>query len=558
MRREVRYGVIGGALALVAGSVGGYALFSDPAPAQARQEVRAEGEPGDVAPTVKTGPLTAEEVKTTAEGFLGAWQQGDADKAARLTDSAEDATAALTAFREQAHISKMTIKPVESGTPRAGGGKNEKVPYTVTAEVDYKGQRATLAYDSELTVERGEKGEPVVGWRPSLLHPRLGPGDSLRTGESEAPPIKAVDRDGVELSKESYPALAGVLGSLRDKYGAKAGGKAGVEIFIHRAKSEKSSEQRPDETLKLLSEGTAGTLRTTLDAKVQAAAERAVKGKSKASAVAVRPSTGEILAIANSPAEGFNAAVQGSMAPGSTMKIVTAAMLMDKGLAAPGKAHPCPKYVTYSGWKFQNLDKFEIENGTFDQSFARSCNTAFISQAEKLKDDDLTKEAREVFGIGQNWQTGIPTFDGAVPVQSDAQMAASLIGQGGVRMNPLTMASVAATVQSGAFHQPYVIAPSLDGRSLATAGRAMKPATAQGIKSLMRLTATAGTGAQAMAGVSGDIGAKTGSAEVDGQEKPNAWFTAFRGDIAAAAVVPASGHGGSNAGPVVRAILTAR
>ena len=55
----------------------------------------------------------------------------------------------------------------------------------------------------------------------------------------------------------------------------------------------------------------------------------------------------------------------------------------------------------------------------------------------------------------------------------------------------------------------------------------------------MKLTATSGTAAEAMAGVSGDIGAKTGSAEVDGQKKPNAWFTAYRDDLAAAAVVPA-------------------
>lgn len=74
----------------------------------------------------------------------------------------------------------------------------------------------------------------------------------------------------------------------------------------------------------------------------------------------------------------------------------------------------------------------------------------------------------------------------------------------------------------------------------------------------MKLTATSGTAAEAMAGVSGDIGAKTGSAEVDNQKKPNAWFSAYRDDVAAAAVVPASGHGGSNAGPVVRAILTMR
>ncbi|MFG2889754.1 penicillin-binding transpeptidase domain-containing protein [Streptomyces sp. NPDC048248] len=550
MRREVKYGLIGGSVALVAGVVGGFTLFGG-SDESSPQEVRsADGAPGDSSPKVKTGPLTSAEVHTTTRAFLTAWQSGDASKAAALTDSPDTAKSALETFSKQAKFSKVTLTP-----GKATGGT---VPYTVAARIDFKGATAPVSYRTSMDLERDTStGKPRVAWKPAVLHPDLAKGDELRTGEAEAPPIKAVDRNGTELTPASHPALAGVLESLRDKYGDKTDGKPGVELFIHRAKAAKAAEQQPDKTLKVLSKGTPGTLKTTLDAGLQTAAENAVKGKKEASATAIKPSTGEILAIANSPAKGFSVATQGSLAPGSTMKIVTAAMLMDKGMTSPGKAHPCPKYVTVGGWKFQNLDKTEIPKGTFAQSFAASCNNAFISQAEKLSDDDLTKEARDVFGIGLNWQTGIPTFDGNVPVQSDAQMAASLIGQGGVRMNPLNVATLAATVRAGSFHQPYIVSPSLDNRTLAKAPRAMKPGTAAGLKSLMRLTATSGTAAEAMSGVGGDIGAKTGSAEVDGQKKPNAWFTAYRDDLAAAAVVPASGHGGSNAGPVVRAILTA-
>ncbi|MFD7661689.1 penicillin-binding transpeptidase domain-containing protein [Streptomyces sp. NPDC059788] len=551
MRREVRYGLIGGAVALVVGGVGGYTLLGGSGDDEQAQQVRAarDGKPGDAAPEVKTGPLSAAEVGDTAGKFLDAWKAGAADRAAALTDDAKAAGAALAAYPKQTHFTGLKLTP--------GKATGDKVAYTVSADIAYKTMKAPVSYGTSLTVKRDkETGEPRIAWAPSILHPKLDKGDVLRTGESEAPPIKAVDRNGTELTKEAHPALAGVLDSLRDKFGKKTDGKPGVELSIHRAAGDKAT-QRPDETLKVLSKGKPGTLKTTLDAKVQAAAEKAVKGKPKASTVALKPSTGEILAIANSPEKGFNTATQGSLAPGSTMKVVTASMLIDKGLTAPDKPHPCEKFVTVGGWKFQNLKKTEIKNGTFAQSFAASCNNAFISMAPKLQDDDLTKQARDVFGIGLNWQTGIPTFDGAVPVQSDAQMAASLIGQGGVRMNPLTVASVAATVQNGGFHQPYIVAPSLDGRALAKAPRAMKPGTASALKSLMKLTATSGTAAEAMSGLSGDIGAKTGSAEVDGQEKPNAWFTAYRGDIAAAAVVPASGHGGSNAGPVVRSVLAA-
>jgi cell division protein FtsI/penicillin-binding protein 2 len=279
--------------------------------------------------------------------------------------------------------------------------------------------------------------------------------------------------------------------------------------------------------------------------------------RKRASIVVMKPSTGEILAAANS-SHGFNTALQGSLAPGSTMKIVTSSMLLEKDLASIDKPHPCPKYASYGGWKFQNVEKFEIKNGTFRSSFAASCNTAFITQAEKLDDADLTKQAQQVFGLGlNNWSIGVSSFDGAVPVQSNAQMAASLIGQGGVRMNPLNVASIISTAKTGVFRQPYLVSPDVDGRTLATAARKLDASAQTQLHELLNYTATSGSAAEAMAGVGSDIGGKTGSAEVDGQTKPNGWFTAWRGDLAAAAVVQQGGRGGKSTGPLVAAVLKA-
>jgi cell division protein FtsI/penicillin-binding protein 2 len=58
-----------------------------------------------------------------------------------------------------------------------------------------------------------------------------------------------------------------------------------------------------------------------------------------------------------------------------------------------------------------------------------------------------------------------------------------------------------------------------------------------------------------MAGLRGDIGAKTGSAEVDSQSKSNSWFTGYRGDVAAAAMAQDAGHGIDAAGPIVASVL---
>lgn len=543
-RRKTRPVVLGGLIAVVAGGagVGAYALFGGGAAAE--DDTRAASAQQVEA---KTGPLSAAEVTGTAERFLTAWQQGEVGEAAALTDDPKAATALLTGYTKDARVKDVTLTPA---APAAA-----KVPFSVKGTVEYEETGKPLAYDSELTVvRRAGDGEPRVAWRASVVHPDLKDGDRLVTGESGTPPVKALDRDGGELTTGKYPSLGPVLDGLREKYGKTAGGTAGIELQVVRGKAAEKAELS-DKTLLELREGTPGTVPTTLDPSLQAAAEEQVAKKPRASVVLLRPSTGEILAAANS-SRGFNTAFQGSLAPGSTMKVVTASMLLEKDLAGVDEKHPCPKFFSYGGWKFQNLDKFQIKDGTFRASFARSCNTAFISQAPELKNDDLTKQAQQVFGLSKNdWQVGVSTFDGSVPVQKDASMAASLIGQGGVRMNPLNMASVSATVKAGVFRQPYLVPPEVDGRALAKAGRTMSPQTASQLRDLMAYTATAGTAAEAMAGVGGDKGAKTGSAEVDGQKKPNGWFTAYRGDVAGAAVVQQGGHGGSSAGPIVASLL---
>ncbi|MFD6025772.1 penicillin-binding transpeptidase domain-containing protein [Streptomyces griseoluteus] len=534
--------VLGGMIALVVGGAGFglYALYGGGASAEEASTLSDHK-------SVRTGPPSALEVRTVTSRFLTAWQQGRVGEAAAATDDAKAATALLTGYTKDARLGHVTLSP--------GRATGAKVPFSVKATVFYQGVSKPLAYRSSLTVvRRASDGAALVGWRPAVVHPELRDGDTLVTGASGTPPVKALDRTGGELTVTAYPSLGSVLDGLREKYGRTAGGKAGVELRVVRGKaSEKAGLS--DKTLVELSEGTPGTVRTTLDPRFQAAAEQQVAKREQASVVALRASTGEILAVANS-GHGFNIGFQGSLAPGSTMKVITSSLLIEKGLAEADKKHPCPKTFTFGGWKFHNDDDFEIKNGTFKASFARSCNTAFISQAKKLKNDDLTKQAQQVFGLSMNnWSVGVPTLDGSVPVQSAAQMAASLIGQGGVRMNPLNMASVAATVKTGTFHQPYLVAPSVDHRTLATASRTMSAKTLGQLRELMNFTAAYGTAAEAMSGLGPDYGAKTGSAEVDNQKKPNGWFTAYRGDLASAGVVQAGGHGGDTAGPIVATLL---
>ena len=525
------------------------------------------------------GPPTAEEVSATAAAFLRAWQSGDTAAAAALTDDPRAAAAALDGLSGQVALSGLRLTP---GTPEQG--RPGRVPFSFAAQVSYDPARAEAGegqddraepegqdgdgsaggegsatdpvawrFDSELTVVRDEaSGEPVVAWSPGVLYPGLAEGQSLAVGPvAEEAPVEVLDMNGEELTAEEHPTLAGVLSDIRERYAEQAGASAGAELRIVDEDGERV------ESVLELAEPAAGQVPTTIDPALQRVAEEAVSGRENAAVVAIQPSTGAIRALANAPADGFNTALQGSYAPGSTFKIVTASLLIDHGLAQADAPHPCPETFEYGGWPFHNDDNFEIENGTFADSFAASCNTAFISQAPELSDSDLGDQAREVFGLGLDWSVGVASMDGQVPTQHDAQMAASLIGQGGVRMNPLNMASVSATVQHGSFLQPYLVPPDFDGRTLARAARALDPSTQSQLRELMHRTAVNGTAAEAMAGLGGDFGAKTGSAEVEGQERPNAWFTAYRDDLAAAAVVPDSGHGGEFAGPIVAQVLTA-
>lgn len=543
MPKGVKVAVIGGVFAVMVGGAGygAYNIVS---------ALNGGGATGAAGPaSERTGPPDTDEVEETTSKFFAAWEKGEAAQASTYTNNDAAAEALLSSYGENAHITGVKITP--------GAARDTTVPFTVKAKVSYEGKSKPLTYKSELTVVRGRTtGRALVDWQPTVVHPQLKRDDTLVTGEAANPPIEAVDRDGAVLTKEKYPSLGPVLDALRAKYGDKAGGEPGVELSIRHA------DESPDTSLLTLSKGKPGKLETTLSASVQAAAEKAVKQYAESSVVALKTGTGEVLAVANHRSDAFNAAFEGRVAPGSTMKILTAAMLIDNGVTTMNGPAPCPSTATWQSQTFKNLDGLkpdESASATLANGFLRSCNTAFIKLVDEdpLTDASLTNEAQERFGLGRDdWKTGIVSFDGSVPASTGPDRAANAIGQGQVQMSPLNMASVTATAITGDFRQPYLIPPALDGRQLATA-KGLSSSTAAQLKQMMRLTATQGTARPAMATVGGDIGAKTGSAEVDGKATSDSWFTGFRNDVAAAAMSQQGGHGGDAAGPIVAAVLRA-
>jgi len=298
-------------------------------------------------------------------------------------------------------------------------------------------------------------------------------------------------------------------------------------------------------------------LATTLVAEVQNAAEAAVDGVASPSAlVALRTTTGEVLAVANGPDGGSaNTAFTGQYAPGSTFKVVSTAALLANGLTADQPVE-CPPTATVGGRSFRNAEGNAAGQVTYREAFAESCNTTIAPLATALPEGAVAAAA-EGFGLGGAWNPGIEAYTGqAPPPADDVERAAEAIGQGRVLASPLGMAAVAAAVADGAWRPPIL----LPAHAEADAGpRPLDPAAVATLRDLMRAVVTSGTGS-ALAGVPGaPVAGKSGTAEFGEQVPPrtHAWFIGYRGDVAMAVLVEDGGGGGAVAGPIAARFFSA-
>jgi cell division protein FtsI/penicillin-binding protein 2 len=309
---------------------------------------------------------------------------------------------------------------------------------------------------------------------------------------------------------------------------------------------------------------------TTLDPLAQRAAESALDPVGKPAAlVAVRPSSGELVAVVNTPVNGYNRALLGRYPPGSTFKVVTAEALLAGGLR-PGDQVDCPKQAKVGGRTFGNFEDEVLGRIPFNSAFAHSCNTAFVQQAAKRLDGDELVGAASRFGFNLAPSPGIPAVTSRVPTPSDkADLAAESFGQGRVTASPLQMALVAATVAEGRWRPPTLVsAESRDttgsdasgendsgGVEPAKSPEPLDPGVTKTLRTLMRQVVTEGTAADA--NLPANVGGKTGTAEFGtGDPLPtHAWFIGFRGDLAFAVVVEDGGVGGRVAAPVAARFL---
>lgn len=277
----------------------------------------------------------------------------------------------------------------------------------------------------------------------------------------------------------------------------------------------------------------------SLDRSVQLAAQNAVNttGK-KAMIVVIKPSTGEILAVAQNAAADSEGplATTGLYPPGSTFKIITAGAAIDRDMATPNTLLACPGVMDIGQRTIPNYGGFDLGTVPMSRAFASSCNTTFAELASRMPPRALTMAAAQ-YGIGPDYLiAGINTVSGSVPPTVNlAERTEDGFGQGKVLVSPFGMALAAATVAAGKTPVPQLI----EGRQTVITGDStpITPKMLDGLRPMMRLVVTNGT-AKDLDG-SGDVRGKTGEAEFNGGS--HAWFAGYRGDMAFAALIVGGG-----------------
>ena len=283
----------------------------------------------------------------------------------------------------------------------------------------------------------------------------------------------------------------------------------------------------------------APSITLTLDRAVQTAAQHAVDGQGrKAMMVIIRPSTGDILAVAQNAAADVDGptATMGLYPPGSTFKIITAGAAIDHDMATPDTPVACPGTIEIGHRTIPNYDKFDLGVVPMSRAFADSCNTTFAELASRMKPRDLNQAAAK-FGIGPDYTVdGISTVSGSVPPTVDlTERTEDGFGQGKVLASPFGMAIAAATVDAGQAPVPRLIL----GRQTEISGDrpGVSPEVLAGLREMMQMVVTSGT-AKELRG-HGDVRGKTGEAEFEGGS--HAWFAGYRGDMAFAALIVGGG-----------------
>jgi hypothetical protein len=502
---------------------------------------------------VPSGSSPEQDAQQITTAFLQAWQTGDLNQAARYTDRPAVAQAALVNYRKYLHLRKLT-GTAQSAAPASGGGTRQSVTFALNATVasaDGPGAlHGTWSYHSKLTAYAKPNSRLwYIAWAPDVLAPNLTTSTHLAAVKVAPQVAQVSDTSGKDITTYQDAGLTKIA-SLLGQQAPPGRGTPGLSVEIQSA----AGKAVENSQAAIIAPNNIPNLTTTIDPTAEAAARAAVTMHKGSSMVAIQPSTGKILAVANNA--GFNNfALTAQVAPGSTMKVITSTALISSGVLTASSAVACPAAYTVQGITYHNDNSETLPAGTpFVTDFAQSCNNAFSMQWPHLSGGGLAHAAEKYYGLNQPWNIGIPGVSGsyfhAPASASGSELAQEAFGEGQLTASPLAMASVAATVSTGTFKQPIL----LPGTKQLTA-TPLPTGTVDQLKQMMQAVVTSGTAAGV--GFGPGVYAKTGTADIQGQEQPNSWLVAFKPDkdVAVACLVVNAGYGAQFAGPEAKAFL---
>ena len=347
---------------------------------------------------------------------------------------------------------------------------------------------------------------------------------------------------------------------------------------------------------------------TTIDRRIQEAAEQAMAGKA-GSVVVIDPRNGDVLAMTSSPAFPLdrltgnvdrdewlqlvrdpmtplmNRALQGQYPPASVFKIIVAAAGLQEGSLTPMDRIYCNGEFNLGNWTFRDWKPGGHGHLDMNGAIAQSCDIFFYQAGLKVGGETMARYA-QAFGLGA--PTGIDLGGerfGLVPFTPSQRARLKRawqagdtvnmsIGQGQLLVTPLQIARMMAAVANGGIlWKPRLVqrVEQADGSVAYSASAKMtdrvelSPVVWAFLRHALASVVKDGTGALArVPGV--DIAGKTGTAQTIAKSdaskgQDHAWFASFAPaddpQYVVVVLVERGGKGGQVAAPIARQIYEA-
>jgi cell division protein FtsI (penicillin-binding protein 3) len=411
--------------------------------------------------------------------------------------------------------------------------------------------------------------------------------------------IGAKPIDGITTTpdvKRVYPrdwTAAQVLGGVN----AAGAGDAGLEYEYNKDLSGRAGERRivndaihqPISIEDVKPMRTGRSVQLTLDAGLQNEVEQVLAGVGQqysprgATAIAMDPNTGSILALANWPRVNANdphaaltaadrdRAVADSYEPGSTFKAITVSGALQDGVVTPDTTFSIPPVLQVADRRISDAESHGYETLNTAQILKYSSNIGADLIGMRVGASRFNYWVRR-FGFGSPTGVDLPGEQQGIVLKPSQYSGSSMgnlpMGQG-ESVTPIQMATAYSAIANGGILRPPHIVQAIGDKPerLPTGHRIISQATAAAVRDMLRGVLADGGTASGAAIPGFDLAGKTGTANVvvDGKYSSSEYIASFIGMVPARApklVVAVmvdepqgSIYGGSVAAPAFRKIV---